>query len=178
MNKALLTAVAGSIIAGSAMADVTIELGNFDFTPGGFQIIEVENLTGTLTGWDLSFDYLGNGDASWSMDALFAVQGANGFGVEAGGFNVTFGFPTLGDVGTNNGNPGSFFHSFTDLEGFDVSGTGTWSMYVGDGWSSGSEITSYHNVVFTLYGVSVVPTPGALALLGLAGLAARRRRRG
>ncbi|NCF41254.1 MAG: PEP-CTERM sorting domain-containing protein, partial [Planctomycetia bacterium] len=32
------------------------------------------------------------------------------------------------------------------------------------------------NGTFTLFGVNLVPAPGALALLGMAGLAGRRRR--
>ena len=58
----------------------------------------------------------------------------------------------------------------TGLNGLDSAGT--WTLYVGDGAGGDTGILDG----FTLR-IAGTPTPGALALLGLAGLAPRRRRR-
>ena len=185
MKKTLMTAAAGfalaGAMAGTASADVTIELGDFTLNPGQIEEITVGGLFGTLTGWELTFTYGGNTDGSWSADMLFAVGAPSGNGVAAGGFNIAdpggpFSWTNIGGVGANNGDPGTFTHLFENLSGFDVSGTGTWSMFVGDGWTSGTVPETLTNVSFTLFGVNI-PAPGALALLGMAGLVSRRRRR-
>lgn len=182
MKIRALAAVAALGFAGAANADVTIHLGDFDLAPGTFLGHQYE-LEGTLTSWTVSFDYLGNSDASWASDAIFAIMSANGNAVEVGGYNLTFSFPSMGPIDGNSSDAGSYTHTITqDLNGlplssYDISGSGTWTFLVGDGWNGGSELSSYHNVVFTLVGVNLVPAPGALALLGLAGLIGTRRRR-
>lgn len=187
MKKKLAILASAGLVAGltgAANADVTIDLGDFSFNPAEGAAIEVDNLVGTLTNWSISFDYGGNGDASWSSDALFGVQGPNGNALEAGGFNQElndiFGVSALanvGPVGDDTGDPGSFTNDFGGLTGHDVSGSGTWTLFVADGYDGGTELSEYSNVSMTLRGVDVIPAPGALALLGVAGLIGRRRRR-
>ena len=60
------------------------------------------------------------------------------------------------------------------LESYGLNGTGMWTVGVYDGYSSGADTDNWVGVL-TLEGLAV-PAPGALALLGLAGLAGRRRR--
>lgn len=182
MKIRALTIAAALGLAGAANADVTINLGDFDLSSGAYVALDYE-LEGTLTSWTVSFDYLGNTDASWSSDAMFGIMGANGNAVEIGGYNLTYGFDYIATVGGSSGTAGFFTHTIDQdfdglpLSSYDIGGSGTWTLYVGDGWGGGSEISSYHNVVFTLVGVNLVPAPGALALLGLAGLVGTRRRR-
>jgi MYXO-CTERM domain-containing protein len=57
---------------------------------------------------------------------------------------------------------------------FDVSGLGAGHLHLSVANNSGSEIIFIDAVTIT---GGVIPAPGALALLGLAGIASRRRRR-
>jgi hypothetical protein len=172
----LSTAVAGAAMLGAAAnADVTVNLGDFMFNGGEFDTVSL-NLAGTLTQWDIQFTYGGNTDGSWSADMLFGVDSPND-AIEAGGFDLTYGFEWLGGVGQTNGDPGTFNNSFNSWAG-NMSGSGTWTLYVGDGWSfTGGNLETLTDVSMTLHGVDLVPAPGAIALLGAAGLLARRRRR-
>jgi len=49
------------------------------------------------------------------------------------------------------------------------------SVYLGNGYGAGGTSGTWTGTI-TLLGVNAVPAPGAMALLGLAGLAGRRRR--
>jgi len=49
------------------------------------------------------------------------------------------------------------------------------NVWIGNGYGAAGTSGTWSGTV-TLHGVSVVPAPGAIALLGLAGLAGRRRR--
>jgi len=62
-------------------------------------------------------------------------------------------------------------HGLTSLNGIDPNGT--WTVYIGD--AAGGDVGTYDG--FTLQITSSVPAPGAIALLGAAGLISRRRRR-
>jgi MYXO-CTERM domain-containing protein len=54
---------------------------------------------------------------------------------------------------------------------------GSFGLPAGTGWGPASDISpAFRDVAMQITG-KAVPTPGALALLGLAGVAARRRRR-
>lgn len=126
----------------------------------------------TGIGWDVNLSVSANG--SWYNEAQI------GFGDTFGTYDLFLTPGTDGENGTDTRNYSSggilkladvnipdlaisdgviemeFFESFDDVSG-EIDGT----------WEAGSIIT-----------LQVVPAPGALALMGLAGLAGRRRRRG
>ncbi|MEC9233545.1 MAG: hypothetical protein VX403_06500, partial [Planctomycetota bacterium] len=66
--------------------------------------------------------------------------------------------------------PGTSGGGIVDVGGIDVTG---WYLYLGHGYGLGGE--GFWSGSIDLQG-SVVPAPGAIALFGLAGFAARRRR--
>jgi len=124
----------------------------------------------TGIGWDVNLTTSGGSWASESVmnfgGQLFLTPGvADSFGVSNQNYN-SGGILDLGDNGIPNTLPDAagnldieFFESFVDNGG------------AGDGfWQAGSTIT----LVGTGF---AVPTPGSLAILGLGGLVAGRRRR-
>lgn len=171
-----LAAVAAMACAGAANAEVTLDLGDNLLVGNTINFYEFE-LTGTMTGFEIVFDFdpLDAGGA-WASDMVFVLIGAGLEGVSWGGFNTDFGFPSQGAWafdGAGSANAGTY----SDTADFESTSTGTWSLGIGNGWTTGGEV-SYNNASVTLFGdVEVVPAPGALALLGLAGLAGSRRRR-
>ena len=76
--------------------------------------------------------------------------------------------------GSLSGSPSTGTYT-TYLSG-SVAMSGSGAFYLANGWSSSGGTTSSFTV--TLHGINAVPAPGALALLGLAGIAGTRRRRG
>jgi len=119
--------------------------------------------------WDVNLTTIGGSWASESVlnfgGQVFLTPGsADGFGVTDMNYN-SGGIVDLSDNGIPNTLPDAagnldieFFESFVDNGG------------TGDGfWQAGSTVT--------LVGTNIVPAPGALAMLGLGGLVAGRRRR-
>ena len=79
-----------------------------------------------------------------------------------------FGFPFQGSGSTNTG------HYEGDIAGWvAIGGAGAWSIeYIND-WTGHTGTDEWNNLEAHL---TIIPGPGALALLGLAGLVGRRRR--
>ncbi|MBL9120041.1 MAG: hypothetical protein JNL80_09020 [Phycisphaerae bacterium] len=180
MKNVLVAAALAAGVAGVAAADVKLDFGSGDYAAGDSAIIKLTNLEGTLTGFSFSFDYVGDGFGfSWASDAGFVLNG-----VQYGGYDILFGGPGLSSA-TSSAGAWSFYGGGSSGDGtYGDAGIGAAGSYVyGDSyifeWGnnySGSGPVSYNNVTVTLHGVSQVPAPGAIALLGLAGLVGRRRR--
>ena len=110
-------------------------------------------------------------------DLLITITDPNGNSIEFGGFDVTQGFPSAGDFPSSwdSSSSGAYAHN-ASVAGMGLNGTGDWTITVLDGYTGG-EATDHWAGVIGLEGLEVVPAPGALALLGLAGLSGSRRRR-
>jgi hypothetical protein len=156
-------------IEGSISANVAAENDNLSPAP---------NFGVTLTGFAQAT--LGAANASFNI-----LQAANSGGV-AGSDGVPesgpdyYNFGLLGDLGNDSaiilaglgayeGN-GTFDATVLASGGFAVSGASNSSLYITDFTTEGS-------VSVDIY-YKIIPTPGAMALFGLAGLTATRRRRG
>lgn len=181
MKKVLLVAAVLAAAAGAANADVTLNLGNLALSGGQFGG-GTFGATGTLTGMTISFDFQPDAAAqtagSWASDAILYVGGPDTNSGEWGGYNLSFGGFDEGVFsfdGPVSAPPGVYADSQTVSNATPPSGAGTWSVYFANGWG-GSPLVQYNNISVTLHGVTV-PTPGAMALLGLGGLVAARRRR-
>ena len=177
-SVATVTAMAAGLAMGES---ITIDLAginsNDNFGSGTNEQVSFSDLVGvTITGigWD---NVVGNGDdtgVTWGNEMTMAVVDANdlngvfisffpseGSGTAGGvwGPASSGGLIDLGDQGLEftTGSGGllvEFFESYNDVDGTD---------------------SHYESGTITIeYGV---PAPGALALLGLAGIAGRRRRR-
>jgi MYXO-CTERM domain-containing protein len=172
MKRFALTAagIASAAVVATSSADVTVSFDTGLIT--GLTVVGVQGgLSGTLTGMDISVNFYNSASSGvWASDLLVAVSdGTSVAGIEWGGFNASFGYV---DGGSFSWSPayGNYSASFT---GYSVA-VNNGSLVVANGWST-SPGGAWSGTI-TLYGVDVVPAPGAIALLGLAGLAGRRRR--
>ena len=174
MKKRFMISAAGitaAAIAGAANADITINIDETSLLGGEAVFVDLGEVSGTLTGISYSYSWTNNeGDSSWSSDMLIGVT-HSGTAVSVGGYNLSF---TSGSSwGALAGSYSSGTYSGYASGSMAMSGpAGFWWV---NGWSASAGTTSSATV--TLMGINAIPAPGALALLGLAGIAGRRRRR-
>ncbi|MFK7960242.1 MAG: PEP-CTERM sorting domain-containing protein [Phycisphaerales bacterium] len=183
MKKQLML-VAGTAIAitSAASADVVI---NFSGDLGALDMLtaSVTDVTGTLSSIDVSFDYAeAVQDGSWASDAqMIVADGTNDF--IAGGFTDIGAADTAWAFdGPGSDGDGTYGENFIDADWAElamIGDDGDISISFQNNWDADANANSY-DVTIILKGIegTVVPAPGALALLGLAGFAGRRRRRG
>ncbi len=168
MRNLILATSAALVVAGAASADVVVSLGSHSLVGGEEMTVDSGVVTGALTGVSISFDFVSGGSDAWASDLALVVNGT-----QFGGYDVLFG-TTFGGVWGFNG-PGSANNGhYSDTKALAGSAE-EYPVTIGNGWSQ-APASQYNNVVVTLHGVEAVPAPGAIALLGLAGVAARRRR--
>jgi hypothetical protein len=162
--------------AGTPTSSITIDISGFQgFDAQGSALNDILSVFigvgAEVTGiaWDVNLSTFGGSWASESVmnfgGQVFLTPGsADSFGVTNQNYN-SGGVIDLSDNGIPNTLPDAggnleieFFESFVDNAG------------AGDSiWEAGSTVT--------LVGTNIVPAPGALAMLGLGGLVAGRRRR-
>jgi MYXO-CTERM domain-containing protein len=179
-NTCLLSTVAVAAIAAGASADVTYTFDSLTLDALEFnEIFGAGTLVGSLTGVRVDAT-LQDSVRTWASDLTIYIDLppiGNG-ALQAGGYS-TLGaaqryFWTNGDSGAI----GTVVDSTITLTSA-IAFTGTAAdlpVLLGNGFSGAGAYGTWSGSV-TLIGVSVVPAPGAIALLGLAGLAASRRRR-
>ena len=184
MSKRFVLTAAGAsaaAICGGAAADVTVNFLSTDLLGGESTSIDMGSVSGTLTGIGYNYTWENStGDSSWASDMLFGMS--DGFwGVSVGGFNGALssilspaGASIWFSEGGINGSPddGSYSGTVSFASGYSMSNTGT--AYMANGWLTSAGTATSAEITF--FGVNSVPAPGALALLGLAGLAGGRRR--
>ena len=180
MRKAhtILGAVAVASIAGAASADISITFENFIAAGAQFEMLGDENgdvLSGSIENavGDFIMNTAGE-DFTWCDDltVMIANDDLSDLYMQIGGYSdfgaaYRFTWPTgaSGDAGTVGGGIA------IEGESIDVSG---YRLWLGNGYASGGN--GDWSGAIDLGGISFVPAPGALALLGLAGVSARRRR--
>jgi MYXO-CTERM domain-containing protein len=173
MKTVLCVGALAAVVASSASAEM-VNLGDNALAGGAFNSYTA-SLSGTLTSVSINFNYVSGGSGSWASDMILLVIDPSGAGQFWGGFNVNpgAGFTNGGLWGFDG--PGSANDgNYSDTKSVSgLSGSGTWEFRVYNGWSTGP-VNNYNN--FMVDAVGLVPAPGAVALLGLAGLAGRRRR--
>ena len=176
MQKSVILGVAAAALAsGSAMADFELPF-KLD-GPGGNENLYKLELLGSLAGANVAVDFVNEGGFTWAGDLLIGFIDPSGNGVEFGGFDLSFGLPSAGDFPSSwdSSTSGAYAYNFS-LEKFGLGGEGVWQVLLADGYTQG-EAADHWAGVLNLEGVSAVPAPGALALLGLAGMTGVRRRR-
>jgi hypothetical protein len=180
----VLAAAAALAIAGVAQADVVLNLGN-GLLGGTQTIFQTPNLTGTLTGFIISYDFepdtTAQSNGSWASDAALAIQAPGSSTVNQwGGYDAYIAGATSRVAywtydGGGSAPPGTYMDTRADVPAGTL-GTGNWTVTFGNGWTFSTPV-QYNNVTVTLQGLSAAPAPSAAAVLGLAGLGMARRRR-
>ncbi|MEQ9617454.1 MAG: hypothetical protein RLN60_05405 [Phycisphaerales bacterium] len=115
----------------------------------------------TEIAFDLNFTAI---SPSWGSELFITITGPGGFVATAGGSDapadLTFGWADSSGTYTFNGSLAV------------AGGAGTYTVFVGESFNDAGQDGFINQGTVTL-----IPTPGAAALLGLGGVAATRRRR-
>jgi hypothetical protein len=177
----IVGATLAAAVAVSASADVTYSFTNQ--TWNGFSFTEAfaaGTLTGSLTGASINVTLNSSANFTYADDLAIYV-GPNpialGGALQVGGFSnlqaqQRYFWPNGGSAAPGTTSIGTV--TFTTALNF--SGTpADLTVWVGNGYGAAGTTGNWTGSV-TLIGVNVVPAPGAVALLGLAGLVGRRRR--
>ena len=177
MKSPICAGVAACALTAAASADVTYSFESFEASGAQFfEIFAAGELVGTLTGVgiDAVLNSAGAG-GTWADDLTILVGAADlsTINLQAGGFSNT---GAAERISWSNGTSGAAGTTVIDTQSLgtplDISAL---TVFLGNGYSSGG-LTDWGGSI-TLIGVDLVPAPGALALLGVAGLAGSRRRR-
>ncbi len=169
--KYALTAAAGLALAAGANADVAFsDAAGATLAGGASHVLFSGNASGNLTGFNWDFDWAAPGDSSWASDMQIVITDPNANSVAIAGYD----FPGLATSydGAGSGPAGNYGDN---LAFGGLSGSGIWTVSINNNWGGDPGANTFSNFNGNLQGL--VPTPGALGLFGIAGLAATRRRR-
>ena len=178
MKTFIASGIAAAALVSAASADVTFSFTNQTWTAFNFTEAYVAgSLSGTLTGVSVnatlnsSTNYTYGDDLCVYMDAAPLSTGGL---LQVGGFSSLsatqrYSWPTGG-----SSTPGTTVSGTVNLTtAINMAANPTQSIWIGNGYGASGTSGTWTGTI-TLIGV--VPAPGAVALLGLAGLTGRRRR--
>ena len=179
-------ACAAMVLAGAASADVTIDF--TDATYAGFNFDQLfgldagEYLVGTLTGVSVNAVLTASTAYTYADDLCIYVDDlplSPGGLLQVGGFSNLSALERISWSNGGSSAPGTTVIDTVTL-GTALVFTGSASdaaVWLGNGYGAAGTSGTWTGSI-TLIGVEAIPAPGAVALLGLAGLAGSRRRRG
>ena len=178
MKTLIASGIAAAALVSAASADVTYILTNQTFAGIPFnEAYAAGTLAGTLTGASINVTLNAStysttaddlcvyvGPSTWALDGLLQCGGfSNLYATQRyswpNGASDIIGATSIGTVNF--------------MTGIDMAANPTQSIWIGNGYVSASGTWSG---TITLIGVTAVPAPGAVALLGLASFCSRRRR--
>ena len=178
MKTAFLGASLAAIVGSVATADVTYSFTNQTWT--GFNFTEAYtagSLAGTLTGLTVNATLNASTNYTYADDLCVYVAGsplALGGLLQCGGFtslNAAQRYSWANGGSDAPGTPVTGTVNFTT--GINMTASPTLSVWIGNGYGAAGTSGTWTGSI-TLLGVT--PAPGAIALVGLAGLVGRRRR--
>ena len=179
MKNVLAAGVAAAALVSAASADVTYTFTNQAWAGFNFnEAYAAGSLTGTLTGASVNAVLNASTNYTYADDHCIYVAGsplALGGMLQCGGFsnlNATQRYSWANGGSDAANTPVSGTVNFTT--GINMAANPTMSIWIGNGYGAAGTSGTWTGTI-TLIGVSV-PAPGAIALLGLAGLTGRRRR--
>ena len=186
MKNVLVAGVAAAALASAASADITVTLAGNTFTGFNFaQFVDYTqyNIVGSLTGASINVTLDASVAFTYADDLCVYVDieplSTTGF-LQVGGFSnlsaaQRYSWPNGGASapGTTSIGTVNFTTALTFTGNKAIDGT----VWIGNGYGAAGTSGTWSGTV-TLHGINAVavPAPGAIALLGLAGLAGRRRR--
>ena len=179
MKTVVLGASLAAIVGSVATADVTYSLTNQTWT--GFNFTEAYTaggLSGTMTGASINVTLNAAVNYTYADDLTVYVAGsplALGGALQCGGFsNLNAGQRYFWPNGGSSAPGTTSIGTVNFTTGLNMTGS-TNSVWIGNGYGAAGTSGTWTGSI-TLHGVNAVPAPGAIALLGLAGLVGRRRR--
>ena len=181
MKTVLASAVAAAALVSAASADVTVTFTNQTWTGFNFSDLSATfgGFTGTLTGVSVNATLNASVQFTYADDLCVYVDVAP---LSTGGLLQVGGFSNLNAVQrvswANGGSsaPGATVIDSKSVNAISFSGTSAdATIWLGNGYGATGTSGTWTGSI-TLIGVNAVPAPGAIALVGLAGLAGRRRR--
>ena len=181
MKKIALVAGLAAAVAGTASADVTVTFTNQTWT--GFNFTDLTaaygGFSGTLTGVSVNATLNASTNYTYADDLCVYVDVAplsTGGLLQVGGFSNLNALQRVSWANGGSSAPGTTVIDSKSVNAISFSGTSAdATIWLGNGYGASGTSGTWTGSI-TLIGVDVVPAPGAIALVGLAGLAGRRRR--
>jgi hypothetical protein len=172
-------AAVAALSSSAAFADVTISFTNFTAT--GFQFSQVAapgTLSGSITGVSVNATLTASTNFTYADDLcvyLDVIPLSTAGLVQVGGYSDLSASQRYFWTTGGSDAPGTVVSGTVNFLTPVAMSTRDLSVYLGNGYGAGGTSGTWTGSI-TLLGVTAVPAPGAVALLGLAGLVGRRRR--
>jgi hypothetical protein len=181
MKKIALIAGLTAAVAGTASADVTVTFTNQTWTGFNFTDLTTQfgGFSGTLTGVSVNATLNASTNFTYADDLCVYVDVAplsTGGLLQVGGFSNLNALQRVAWANGGSSAPGTTVIDSKSVNAISFSGTSAdATIWLGNGYGAAGTSGTWTGSI-TLIGVNAVPAPGAIALVGLAGLAGRRRR--
>jgi hypothetical protein len=182
MKTFIASTVAAAAVVSAASADVTVTFSGQTWTGFNFSDLTAAygGFTGTLTGVSVNATLDASVSFTYADDLCVYVDPAplsTGGLLQVGGFSNLSALQRLGWANGGSSTPGTTVIDSVAVNAISFSGTGADPIiWLGNGYGAPTTSGTWTGSI-TLIGVNAIPAPGALALLGVAGLAGTRRRR-
>ena len=184
--KFIASGLAAATLASAASADITINLTNQTFAGFNFnQIMDYaggREAVGTLTALSINMTLNASTSFTYADDICIYVDPlplGTGGRLQVGGFSSLGAAQRLSWPNGGSSAPGTTVTGTVNLNtalAFVGNDAVDGVIWIGNGYGASGTSGTWTGTI-TLIGIDEVPAPGALALLGVAGLSARRRRR-
>ena len=181
MKTVLASTVAAAALVSAASADVTVTFTNQTWTGFNFSDLTAAfgGFSGTLTGVSVNATLTASTNFTYADDLCVYVDAAplsTGGLLQVGGFSNLNATQRLSWANGASSAPGTTVIDSVSVNPIVFSGSAADPIiWLGNGYGASGTSGTFTGSI-TLIGVDAVPAPGAIALLGLAGLAGRRRR--
>jgi MYXO-CTERM domain-containing protein len=180
MKTFIASGIAAAALVSAASADVTFSFTNQTWT--GFNFTEAYaagSLSGTLTGVSVNATLNASVADTYADDLCVYMDAAplsTGGLLQVGGFSSLSATQRYSWANGGAAAPGTPVTGTVNLTtAINMAANPTQSIWIGNGYGAAGTSGTWTGTI-TLIGVSAVPAPGAIALLGLAGFCSRRRR--
>ena len=181
MKTVLASTVAAAALVSAASADVVVSFTNQTWTGFNFSDLTAAygGFSGSLTGVSVNATLTASTAFTYADDICVYVDPAplgTGGLLQVGGFSNLSATQRLFWANGASSAPGTTVIDSKSVNPIVFSGSAADpKIWLGNGYGASGTSGTWTGSI-TLIGVDAVPAPGAIALLGLAGLAGRRRR--
>lgn len=181
MKTFIASGIAAAALVSGASADVTVSF--VDQTWTGFNFSDLTaaygGFSGTLTGVSVNATLTASTAYTYADDLCVYVDAAplsTGGLLQVGGYSNLSAAQRLSWANGGSSAPGTTVIDSKSVNAIVFSGSASDPIiWLGNGYGASGTSGTWTGSI-TLIGVNAVPAPGALALLGVAGFAGRRRR--